>query len=584
MAEARAVFTIDVDSGGVTEGSNSAADALKKLKESIEGDKTALKELEQQMKLMQSGTSMNVAEFKSLKDQLEKKKASIQSSSQEYVKLGGKLGDLGKKAKETGSSAAGLSTRVGELGSKVSAMPGPLGAAGGSLSQFASLLSNPYVAVAALTVALVAGVVALGVWAVKSADAARSNRIFLAAMTGSSSAGAQLGRSIESLAKTIPLAKEQIQGIAQALNDKGLKGTQLEAAMGAIARTQSVLGAGAAGKLQAIVDKSAQLKKFTANALDFQGSGISLDDVAGALAKRTGTTLARARESIKAGAVDLKTGLQALDDATKTKLGGAAAKMSISLSAIGDRASDVFGSLFADLDIEPILKALRGVIDMFDASSAEGQALRELAKTVLQPLLEFVAGSGGAAVKAFIQNLIIGALLVAIGFFKVRNALRDLGDVDLSEMVDKLEVLGGAMIDGLVQAIQDGAGAVIEAITGVAGDAVAAAKAVLGIASPSKVFAQLGSYTVQGFAKGVDDSAELAGDSMGRMIDPVVARAQGATTNNTVTKTSTRQGGETHLHLHAPAVGTYAEFKDWLFRALDEANMAAASPEPEPAG
>lgn len=583
MAEARAVFSIDVDSSGVTEGSNSAADALKKLKETIEGDKSALKELEATMKLMQSGTSMNVAEFKSLKEQLEKKKASIQSSSESYVKLGGKLGDLGKKAKETGQSAAGLSTRVGELGSKVSAMPGPLGAAGGSLSQFASLLSNPYVAVAALTVALLAGVVALGVWAVKSADAARSNRIFLAAMTGSSTAGAQLGKSIESLAKTLPLAKEQIQGIAQALNDKGLKGTQLEAAMGAIARTQSVLGAGAAGKLQAIVDKSAQLKRFTANALDFQGSGISLDDVANALAKRTGTTLARARESIKAGAVDLKTGLQALDDATKTKLGGAAAKMSISLSAIGDRASDVFGSLFADLDIEPILKALRGVIDMFDASNAEGQALRELAKTVLQPLLEFVAGTGGSAVKNFLQDMIIGALVLAIGFFKAKNALASLGDTDFSEMATKLEILGKAMIDGLVNGIKENAAAVVAAISGVVGDGIAAARKLLKIGSPSKVFHEIGGFTAEGFAQGIDEGADQAVDSMGRMLDPVVAHAASSTTTSTVTKTSTRSSGDTHIHLHAPAVGTYAEFSAWLLRAIDEANITAASPEPEPA-
>ncbi len=583
MAEARAVFTIDVDSKGVTEGSNSAADALAKMKASIEGETSALKELEARMKLMRSGTSMSITEFKSLKDQIEKKKSSIQSSSQDYVKLGGRLSDLGKKAKETGQSAAGLSTRVGELGAKVSGMPGPLGAAGGSLSQFASLLANPYVAVAALAAALVLAGVGLAVFAVKSADAARSNRIFLAAMTGSSTAGAQLGKSIESLAKTIPLAKAQIQGIAQALNDKGLKGNALEAAMGAIARTQSVLGQGAAGKLQAIVDKSAQLKRFTANALDFQGSGISLDDVANALAKRTGTTLARARESIKAGAVDLKTGLQALDDATKTKLGGAAAKMSISLSAIGDRASDVFGSLFADLDIEPILKALRGVIDMFDASNAEGQALRELAKTVLQPLLEFVGGSGGALVKAFIQDMIIGALVLAIGFFKARNALRGLGEIDLSEMVTKLEILGTAMIDGLVQSITDGADAVIAAITGVVGGGVEAARALLDVNSPSKVFMRLGSSTVEGFTKGVDDNAADATGAVGAMLDPVVARAQGATTTSTVTKTSTRSSGDTHIHLHAPAVGTYAEFSAWLLRAIDEANITAASPEPEPA-
>ena len=579
-AEQTAVFTVDLETGKVTEGSNSAVQALAQMKSAIERDKSALKELEAQLKLMQSGTSVNVTAFKALKDQIESKKSAIQSSSSEFVKLGGKLGDLGKKTKDAAKDAGGLATKVGELGGKVSQMPGPLGSAGGALSSFASLLANPYIAIAALTAAIVLSVVAIGVLAVKMADASRSNQIFLSALTGSDRAGARLGKSIESLAKTIPLAKAQIQSIGQALNDKGLEGTKLEAAMGAIARTQSVLGQGAAGKLQAIVDKSAQLKRFTANALDFKGSGISLDDVANALAKRTGKTLAVARESIKAGAVDLQTGLQALDDATKTKLGGAAAKLSISLSAIGDRASDVFGSLFADIDIEPILTALRGIIDMFDDSNAEGQALRELAKTVLQPLLEFAAGAGGSAVKAFIQDLVILALVLAIGFFKVKNALSSIGDVDLSQLVDQMEILGSDMIAGLVQGIEDNAGAIVAAMTGAVGQGVAAAKSVLKINSPSKVFEELGAFSVQGYAGGVDDNAHLAEQAMGNMIDPVVARAgAGATSTSSVTTTNKR-GGDTHVHLHTPSVGSYAEFRGWFFRVLDEANMAGATPEP----
>ena len=82
-------------------------------------------------------------------------------------------------------------------------------------------------------------------------------------------------------------------------------------------------------------------------------------NVATALAKRTKTTMANAKESIKAGAVDLATGLQALDEATKNKLGGVAAKMNISLGSIFERGKNGLASIFAGIDIEPLLQGLR---------------------------------------------------------------------------------------------------------------------------------------------------------------------------------------------------------------------------------
>ncbi|NUP11216.1 MAG: hypothetical protein HOW73_34655 [Polyangiaceae bacterium] len=590
-SSSRAVFSVDFETGDVSEGSNTAVDALKKLKATIEDDMSSLKELEAQLKHMNSGTAVNVEAFKKLKGEIEAKKKSIHTSSDEYQKLGGKLTDIGKKFKETkketeeaGKTTKAFNEKVGALGGTMSGMPGPVGAAGGSLSQFASLLANPYVAVAALIAVCLAATIAIAALAVKLGDAARSNRIFVAAMTGSEEAGAALRGKIHQLSKDIPLAKEQIQSIAQALNDKSLKGTQLETALSAIARTQSVLGAGAAGKLQGIVEQSKQLKRFTAQALDFQGSGISLDDVAQQLAKRTKTTLAAARESIKAGAVDLQTGLQALDDATKAKLGGAADKLTLGLDAIGTRAADVFGSIFNGLDIEPVLAMLKSLVEMFDENAAAGMAVRAIAETMLQPLLDFVGGGGGNAVATWIKGIVITSLVLAIGFFKARNAIKafakdPLGELD--KLLTKLSEIGGQMIDGLVTAIKNAAGKVKDAIVGAIDDAINAAKEKLKIHSPSLVFKEIGFNTVAGFAQGVDDEAPAAEEAIGRMVDPVVAAGQSGT-NITTTTTNNRSRGPVVLHLHAPSVGSYAEFKAWYLRLLEELNDTAGAPDPEP--
>ncbi|HZH44271.1 MAG TPA: phage tail tape measure protein [Lysobacter sp.] len=67
----------------------------------------------------------------------------------------------------------------------------------------------------------------------------------------------------------------------------------------------------------------------------------------------------------------------------------------------------------------------------------------------------------------------------------------------------KLLQAGIAMIDGLVQGIRTRLGAVKDALASIGNGAIGALKRLLGIHSPSRVFAQLGVYTMQGFAGGI---------------------------------------------------------------------------------
>jgi len=80
--------------------------------------------------------------------------------------------------------------------------------------------------------------------------------------------------------------------------------------------------------------------------------------------------------------------------------------------------------------------------------------------------------------------------------------------------------LGSDLISGLVDGIMSMAGAVLSALTGIVGDGIAAAKALLGISSPSKVFAKIGEQTAQGFERGVDGGADAASQAVSGMVAP----------------------------------------------------------------
>lgn len=80
--------------------------------------------------------------------------------------------------------------------------------------------------------------------------------------------------------------------------------------------------------------------------------------------------------------------------------------------------------------------------------------------------------------------------------------------------------IGLDLILGLVTGITGSAGKVVDAMIGVAGGAINAAKKVLGIASPSTVFADIGGYTGEGFVEGVDSMAGEAQAAMSSMVAP----------------------------------------------------------------
>jgi hypothetical protein len=93
--------------------------------------------------------------------------------------------------------------------------------------------------------------------------------------------------------------------------------------------------------------------------------------------------------------------------------------MKLSLASIGERASQVFGSLFDDLDFESMLQPLSDLVELFDSSTTEGAALRGIIQGMFQPIIDFVGAGeagGGAMLLEWIDDVILGAQQLVIWF------------------------------------------------------------------------------------------------------------------------------------------------------------------------
>lgn len=86
-----------------------------------------------------------------------------------------------------------------------------------------------------------------------------------------------------------------------------------------------------------------------------------------------------------------------------------------------------------------------------------------------------------------------------------------------SGMASSFSSIGTNMINALASGISSMASSVASKARSVVQGAINAAKAALKINSPSKVFMEIGDYTVQGFVKGLDDNADKVDDPATRL-------------------------------------------------------------------
>lgn len=455
-----------------------------------------------------------------------------------------------KKAIEAGKKAAADSSAANELlAGSLGKIGGPLGVAGqkafelrGAWDKMGKALgeAGPYVAIgvafvaiaasiAAVTVAAASGVAQIGAWAVGLADAARTQGLLAAGIAHSVKGGAALDDKVTDLARRLPQTTEEIVSMADQLSKTGLRGKALTDTLEKNAIAAAKLKFGPDWQKQMISLEQSN-KRLRAN-VDGLFSGLKIDALLEGLSSLVGL----------------------FDESSSS---GAAIKV-------------VFESLF-----QPLVDGATGMVPVVRHGFLQFEILALKALIAIKPwgstmmqAAKFVGLVGavmlgvlavGIGVVVVLCAALVGAIVgpialfaaLAVGLVYLGGILIDVGSKFVTGLVDgiteawtsakafgsqiidalsniSLADVGAALIDGLVTGITSGATAVINAVTGVATGAIDAAKKALGIASPSKVFAEIGAFTAEGMEQGIDRNSGSVEAAMTDLATPPDAAQQG---------------------------------------------------------
>lgn len=499
--------------------------------------------------------------------------------SKDFGAMAGALGALGGPLGMAGQRVATLADGFVKLGQTMGTGPGAIAAGVVALSA----------AVVALAAAVGYAIVKTAIWAVGLADARREAGLNIEAIEQTSAALGGLSDILPDIQSATGLANDKIADLARQLADAKVSADDMPAALKAAATAESAL-AGEGAKLVA------ELKA----------------------GKKSVTELAREAES---------------------KFGGIVQKKLIGLSAQSNKLKQNLSDTFGGLEIDPLLEGISKLVDLFDKSSASGQTLKFLFEKFFQPLVDaasksipvveaFLLGLAIGALKVYIafkpaakaiaslfkvdsdelpdalsvaKNLgealgeaigyaavAVALLVAAVGtlvapLVKVYDAGKKAWDGLSSGLRTAIETIKSFslydtatnLIAGLVSGIKASASRVVDALGGVVKDAIASAKKLLGIASPSKVFAEIGENVGAGFGGGVEDSSGDAQRALeGLVSPPALPAAAGASVSG---------GGHTFsIHINAPSgnANEIASVVEAVLTRILQGDLTQLEPEP----
>lgn len=171
---------------------------------------------------------------------------------------------------------------------------------------------------------------------------------------------------------------------------------------------------------------------------------------------------------------------------------------STAITFLGNGITGMIG--FVTSSASNILSAIRGAIANLPTTLAE------------------IGRNGISGLGSAIQNAISFATTAAAS---VGNSIVS----TLASIPNRVVSIGSQIIQGMVNGVSEAAGSLINSVKGAVDDAIQGAKNLLGIKSPSRVFRQIGRYTMQGAALGVDDDADLLLQSTDNAMRSMVSSA-----------------------------------------------------------
>jgi hypothetical protein len=490
MASDAASFLIELQDrlSGPAKGMQSA---LSQLEGQIQKEQKALQVLEQWMKRIQSAKSIDIAEHQKVAGLIDAQKSKLAGLSNQFMNLSQSAG------------AGGASGAIGEFS----------GALGGLPISLASVAA----ALAAVVVAIGAAYLALAKFALGAADSQRKFMLQAEALLGSAAAARELDDAIDAIAAKSPVLGDRLEELGKQLAFAGVRGDELKQALEAMAAVEAVVG-------QQAVDK--YLKRIKA--------GEKLSKI--------------------------------LDEINKKGILDKSRKLALSFDTQIAKLKENTTKLFEGINIEPFLEALHTVLSVFDQNTAAGKALKLIFEGLVQPIFD-LATMAMPYVVAGLKQLIIWALQAYIAFKQFSktetfdllvDGLKVLGVVlgmvasafllvgaiaaavlagpiaagiaiytllatvlaGVAGFVGNMVEAGYNLVMGIAQGIANGASGVVSAAIGAAQGAINAVKGALGIASPSKVMAEMGIHTMAGFGGGIEAGQRDVQSSMAAAVSP----------------------------------------------------------------
>ncbi len=549
----------------------------------------------------------------------------------EQARLAKQLANVTKLGAHADARNAALSQRFEKLGVAVGRLPGPLGmvgsrlvgaakaghearvALGASTAATLALAAGAALAVfavVALTVALVAGVVAFTNYAVAQADAARTAALSREAFAALSAENAAAVNSFDAVAQATGLADAELVKLAKQLKAAEVSAADMPAALRAAALAERALGSGGASEFVERVRAGELAVGAFAAEVESKFGGIVVEQLRGLDAQSA--RFAKAWKSRFAG-INLDPFLDGLGVLVGMFEKGHPLAEAFGLGVEG--AINPIGDLFlqAAYGVEAFAlgfaiqltkmylaakPAIKWLGELFGAS--EGTALLDTLAKIgeVAAIVALVIGGGLALAFGVVGGMFAFAASVAAGFalavYGVVNTMIAVGQglyaigAIVVEQTLKFATLGYDLMMGLVSGIMSAVGAVVTAVSDAVGAAIVAAKEVLGIASPSKVFAEIGTNTADGFTSGVEAGTPEAQGSMAAMVGPDGA-AGGASTGAQAsaggggTRSLNFAGATFNFHGVKNAENARDLFSEMLTRLFEDDADSLGGAEPEPA-
>jgi hypothetical protein len=403
-------------------------------------------------------------------------------------------------------------------------------------------------AVVAIGVALVGATIKVAAWAVGLADARRTAELSTEAFAAMNPALA--GLPFDAVAKETGLAAGALRGIAKDLSAAGVSADDMNDALRAAA-FQEVFKESTGGAAEFVSELKNGKKAVKELSREVTGK------LSGSVAKQMRgideqTKLAQKSIGDLFGGLNIEPVLNGLQT-----LVSLLDESGVAGSTIKELFTDVFQPLIdqaenaayvveafalgfligltkVEIAVKPVLRTIEELFGFDDGTLTD---VLSSAKDVGEALAYVVVGLAAvfgvlaAAIAAGVA--VIGSIVYA--FEKALSIVGDLGAALGHLASDGLNTLvaafnKGALFDlgvnlmrGMAEGIMSVAGQVLSAITGVVKGAINAAKSLLGIHSPSAVFADIGENTGAGMAMGVDSAAPDAQAAINTMVAPPVS-------------------------------------------------------------